>query len=114
MRFPPLTNATLTRVAEDTQDDGGTEKWAGTASVFVSDREIPTSDGQVDLIVMERSLVADDALPVDWARGDILTYTYRGDVIVSVVRSYRVTSASGMPGAVRLVVDSVAPLGFTP
>lgn len=113
-RFPPITNATLTQVAEDTQDDSGTVKWTGTASVFVSDTEVPTSDGQVEMIVMERSLVADDALPIAWARGDVLTYEYRGDAIQSVVRTFRVTTASGLMGTVRLVVDSIADLGFTP
>jgi hypothetical protein len=114
MRFPPLTNATLTRVAEDTQDDSGTVKWTGSASVFVSDREVTADDGQVEMIVVERSLVADDALAVEWARGDVLTYSYRGDVLQSVVRTFRVSSATGLPGAVRLTVDSIPTLGFTP
>jgi hypothetical protein len=86
VRFPPITNATLTRVqpgggAEDYDATtlSGADKFTGSQAAFVSDEQVSRDTGGTSTVVLERSVVVDDALAVDWARGDTLTYTYRGE-----------------------------------
>jgi hypothetical protein len=111
MRFPPITNATLTRVqagggAEDYDDtpSTGADKWTGATAVLVSDQEISTEGGGDTTIVIERSIAVDDALTVAWTRGDQLTYTYRGQTLTGTVRDVKTTTAPALPGVVRLVL----------
>jgi hypothetical protein len=110
MRFPPITNATLTRVqpgggAEDydATPASGADKFTGSQAAFVSDEQV-SRDGSDSTIVIERSVAVDDALTVTWARGDTLTYTFRGSTLTGIVRDIKTTSAPGFPGVVRLVL----------
>lgn len=112
MRFPPIRNATLTAVTAgggaedyDTAPSSGAAKWTGTETVFVNDAAISDDTGERSSIDVERSIVVDDALAVAWARGDTLTYTYRGAAQSGVVRDVKVTSAPGLLGVVRLVLE---------
>ena len=109
-RFPPIVNATLTRVqggggAEDYDATAstGADKWSGAAAVLVSDQEV-SQDGQDSSIVVERTVAVDDALDVEWARGDLLTYVYRGDTLTGTARDVKTTTGNGLPGVVRLVL----------
>ena len=109
-RFPPITNATLTRVragggAEDYDQAPatGVDKWTGSQAVLVSDQEV-SQDGSDSSIVIERTVAVDDALDVEWARGDLLSYTYRGDTLAGTVRDVKTTTGNGLPGVVRLVL----------
>jgi hypothetical protein len=111
VRFPPITNATLTRVqpgggAEDYDATtlSGADKFTGSQAAFVSDEQVSRDAGGTSTIVLERSVAVDDALAVDWARGDTLTYTYRGDTLTGVVRDIKTTTAPGLPGVIRLVL----------
>jgi hypothetical protein len=108
--FPPIVNATLTRVqaaggAEDysTTATSGGDKWTGSEAVLVSDNTV-SQDGNDSTLVVERTIAVDDALAVTWARGDIVTYTYRSNVETGTVRDVKTTTAPGLPGVVRLAL----------
>jgi hypothetical protein len=109
--FPPITNGTLTRVqaggaAEDYDAvvAAGADKWTGAQPVFVSDEQVSQDAGGDSTIVLSRSVAVDDALTVAWARGDTLTYTFRGSTATGTVQDVKVTTAPGLPGVIRLVL----------
>lgn len=113
-RFPPLSNATLARVqagggAEDydAASAAGTEKWAGEARAFVNDEATSDDRDSGSSVVLERTMAVDDALDVDWQRGDIVTYTYRGATQTGDIRDVKITSAAGRPGVARLTLRPV-------
>jgi hypothetical protein len=110
-RFPPLSNATLARVqagggAEDydAASAAGPEKWVGAARAFVNDQASSDDGARGSSVVLERTIVVDDALDVDWQRGDIVTYTYRGATQTGEIRDIKITSAQGVPGVARLTL----------
>jgi hypothetical protein len=112
VRFPPLTNATLTRVqqgggAEDYTNAAaaaGADKWAGSQPVFVSDRAVSEEAADRSSVAVERTIAVDDAVAVAWARGDAVTYTYQGQTQTGEVRDVKTTTAAGLPGVVRLAL----------
>ena len=112
MRFPPIRNATLTQVragggAEDYDQptSEGAVKWSGIEEVFVNDQELSDDTGQRSSVLIRRSVVVDDALPVNWARGDTLIYTYRNTAQTGIVRDIKITSAPRRRGVVRLLLE---------
>ena len=113
MRLPAITNATLTEVRAgggsedyDTPGSPGAVKWSGEQAVYVNDETVSEDVGERTSLVVERSVVVDDGLSVDWARGDTLAYTYRNDQQAGTVKDVKVTSAPGLPGVVRLMLEA--------
>lgn len=112
MKLPAITNATLTRVQgpgfSDDYDDAattGADKWTGTEEVFYrTSAERIDAGGSSDVIV-GRSLVVSDELDVDFAIGDTLSWTYRDVPQTAKVRRVAPTTAPGLAGVVRLVIE---------
>lgn len=113
VRLPSLRNATLTKVAGqgfsadyDRDATAGSTKWTGSEGVFwsESEAEISTGSNQTDIIV-RRSLVVDSALEVTWATDDVVTVTYLGAAQTGIVQSIKKTTATGLPGVIRLLLD---------
>lgn len=111
MRFPPTTNATLSRVqagagAEDYDDTpaAGADKWTGSQGVLIVGEQASQDSGGDSSIIASRTVIVDNALAVTWERGDLLTFTYRGQGETATVRDVKQTFAQGLPGVVRLVL----------
>jgi hypothetical protein len=111
--LPIVECGTLTRV----QTAGGAEDYSATATLTGADKfdrqsqaacssatSTVSRDGSDSTLVVERTIAVNDALAVTWARGDILTYTYRSNVETGTVRDVKTTTAPGLPGVIRLAL----------
>lgn len=109
----PQTNATLTAVTGaggsedyDTAATTGAVKWEGRATAYFSERRARVEDGDSTSIVVTRSLVVAASLPVEWAQGDTLTFTYRGTATSGQVRAIERHEVPGVALAtVRLTLE---------
>ena len=112
MRLPAITNATLTAVAgagfSDDYDDAataGASKWTGSEDVLYSTSMTEQNAAGTSDVIEARSLVVSDDLDVDFEIGDVLTWTYRGDTQSDSVQRIAPTTAPGLAGVVRLVIE---------
>lgn len=112
MELPAITNATLTAVhgpgfSPDYEQPAteGTAKFSGAEDVFFSEVTERIDNGGASDVVVRRSVVLDAALAVDFEIGDTLALTFEGDARTATVRRVGRTTAPGLAGVTRLVVE---------
>lgn len=83
--MPPQTNARLSRVngagageAFDGPLAPGPEKWAGAEDVYLRERRDRQRTAERGAIVIDRILLVDEDVGIDWAVGDVLTFRRTG------------------------------------
>lgn len=93
--MPPQTNALLSRVegpgvgeAFDGPPAAGVEKWAGGEAVYLRERRDRQRTAEAGAIVIDRLLLVDQDVAIDWAVGDVVTFTRTGgDVETGTVQN---------------------------
>lgn len=84
--MPPQVNATLSRVqgvsageAVDGPVAAGAEKWAGSVGAYLRERRNRQREAATGNVEIDRQLIVEnDDPPVDWAIGDVVTFTPAG------------------------------------
>jgi hypothetical protein len=108
-----MTNATLTLVTGpggvpdyDQPATPGAELWSGADGAYLFEQGDRVENGSGSSVVVTRQLWVNVDVPVDWAQGQVVTFTDpTGEVQVGDVKATERLQYPGVPGIVKLTLE---------